>query len=373
MSARLFACLLPVLFCWTVASPAAAEQPVPPVLLGTNPPSSADAPASSTTPVVLGESEPRATPVSAPLDRSVLITSALNPTAHPNYVIEIFAGEDCGGSAIGHATAGTFDAEGIAVSVAPDQVTILSAQVDPGSPLEPSYCSGPLFYWEGNVSQGATDGGSGGGSGQGGGAGDGASPAPGSIGPATPAAPVTPLTPRIHTDPGGVANDTTPVILGSAQGAESVLVYTSEGCRGTPVARGSAGQLQSGFQVSVTPNATTVFSAAAIIGGRSTCSEPVAYTDDSTAPRTRITMGPGVKTRKRKAVFRFQDITEDPPGTSFACKVDKKRWKPCASPFRLKHLQYGRHLVKVRATDLAGNREPKPVKRRFKVLRAGRL
>jgi hypothetical protein len=108
------------------------------------------------------------------------------------------------------------------------------------------------------------------------------------------------------------------------------------------------------------------------MGQRSACSEPVTYTEDSTAPRTRITMGPGVKTRKRKAVFRFKDITEDPPGTTFVCKVDKKKWKPCASPLHLKHLKYGHHLVKIRATDLAGNRERKPVTRRFIVIHVGR-
>jgi hypothetical protein len=75
-----------------------------------------------------------------------------------------------------------------------------------------------------------------------------------------------------------------------------------------------------------------------------------------------------VKTRKRKAVFRFTDITEDPPGTTFKCKVDKAKWTPCASPFRMKHLKLGRHALRIRATDTAGNRERHPVKRRFIVV-----
>jgi hypothetical protein len=76
-----------------------------------------------------------------------------------------------------------------------------------------------------------------------------------------------------------------------------------------------------------------------------------------------------VKTRKRKAVFRFTDITEDPPGTTFKCKVDKaKKWKPCSSPFHVKHLKPGPYLVSIRATDVAGNVEPKPAKRRFTVV-----
>ena len=101
-------------------------------------------------------------------------------------------------------------------------------------------------------------------------------------------------------------------------------------------------------------NTAATFSAVAIGAQHSACSAPVAYTEDSLAPRTRITMGPGVKTRKRKAVFRFTDITEDPPGTSFQCKVDKAKWKPCSSPFHLKHLKLGRHALQIRATDIGG-------------------
>ncbi|MBS1895042.1 MAG: hypothetical protein JST59_27400 [Actinobacteria bacterium] len=364
-------CLVPVALCLAATANAAAERPVPPLLTGTNPASSATAPASSLSPSVLGESEPVIIKESAPLGvGSALTLSALNPTKNPNFVIEIFSGEECQGSAIGQATAGVFDLEGIPVGVVADQKSTFSArQVDPANPSEPSFCSGPGFYWEGNVppeagaSGGATGGGTGGGSGS-------STSAP--IGPATPVSPVKPQAPRIHTEPGGVANDTAPLVVGSTRSAESVLLYAAEGCKGSPIAKGSVSQLESGFQVSATPNSTTTFSAAAIVGQRSACSEPVSYTEDSTAPRTLITMAPGVKTRKRKAVFRFRDVTEDQPGTTFVCKVDKKAWKGCASPFRVKHLKYGHHVVKIRATDLAGNRERKPVKRRFIVVRPGR-
>jgi hypothetical protein len=168
--------------------------------------------------------------------------------------------------------------------------------------------------------------------------------------------------------PGERASDTTPSVAGSAPGAGTVTVYAGANCSGTPVAKGSPAQLGAGFPVSVPENAATSFTAVAIRAQRSACSDPVTYTEDSLAPRTRITMGPGVKTRKRKAVFRFTDITEDPPGTTFKCKVDKAKWKPCASPFRIKHLKLGKHALKIRATDIAGNVEPKPVKRGFIVV-----
>jgi len=268
IAARLLACLVPVALCMTTTANAAAERPVPPILTGTNPPSSAEAPASSLTPSVLGESEPVIIKESAPLGvRQALILTALQPTKNPNFIIEIFSGEECIGPAIGRATAGAFDAEGIPVAVSPDVKSTFSAwQVNPESPSEPSFCSGPRFYWEGNVppesGQGAGGGGSGGGS-------AGGASSSGGVGPSTPVSPVKPQAPRIHTNPGGVANNTAPFVVGSAQGAESVVVYAGEGCKGTSLAKGSASQLAAGIQVSVTPNASTTFSATpdALISG----------------------------------------------------------------------------------------------------------
>jgi hypothetical protein len=369
-----------------VVPAASAEQPVPPLLIGTNPPSSAEAPATSIAPVILGESEPTVIKERAPLVvqpfRTEGRSTAGNVTEHPGYLIEIFLGEGCQAPAIGRVEAGAFDSQGIAVTAAADQKSTFSArQVNPATPSEPSFCSGPLYYWEGSVPPEPGSGGNDDGGGSSGGEGDGSSggqggggangsPSSGAPDGGTAGSLSKPQAPRIHTEPGGVGNNTAPFIVGNTPAAESVIVYASENCRGAPVAKGSAGQLQSGFQVQVAPNATTTFSAAAIVGQHSACSEPAAYTEDSTAPRTRITMAPGIKTRKRKAIFRFKDITEDPPGTTFACKVDKRKWKPCASPFRVKNLKYGHHMVKIRATDLAGNRERKPVKRRFIVISA---
>jgi hypothetical protein len=246
---------------------------------------------------------------------------------------------------------------------------------------EASECSNPLTYWEGNFpappggggagngetgGQGSSEGSSGSSSSSGGSA-AGNSPSGGSVGGANPAGPK-PAAPNLHMVPGERANDLTPSVAGSAPGASAVSLYASANCSGPAVVKGTPAQLSSGLEVSVAKNAATTFSAVAIGAQHSGCSDPVTYTEDSTAPRTRITMGPGVKTRKRKAVFRFTDITEDPPGTIFKCKVDKAKWKPCASPFDIKHLKLGHHLISIRATDTAGNLERKPVKRRFTVV-----
>jgi hypothetical protein len=170
--------------------------------------------------------------------------------------------------------------------------------------------------------------------------------------------------------PKAVANDNAPAVAGSAPGAGSVVLYADGTCSGTPVVKGSAAQLAAGFSVHVADNTTTIFSAVAVGGQRSNCSGPVTYVEDSTAPVTRVTMGPGIKTRKRKVVFRFADVMEDPPGTSFFCRVDKAKWKPCASPFRLNHLRLSRYVVRIRAVDLAGNAEKTGAKRIFKVVPA---
>src|SRR5262249_3297745 len=105
-------------------------------------------------------------------------------------------------------------------------------------------------------------------------------------------------------------------------------------------------------------------------GGASRCSAPVYYNEDSTVPHTRITMGPASKTRKKIAVFRFVDTSGDPAGTSFLCRVNKAKWKACKSPMKIRHLHPRKYLFQVTAVDPAGNQEPKPAKRRFKVVRA---
>ena len=79
-------------------------------------------------------------------------------------------------------------------------------------------------------------------------------------------------------------------------------------------------------------------------------------------------MGPGAKTRHRKVIFRFEDTEGDPTGTSFVCEVDHRKWKTCRSPFKLKHLSYRRHTLRVLGSDPVGNVEAKAAKRSFKVI-----
>ncbi|MGC1165648.1 MAG: hypothetical protein WA862_06030 [Solirubrobacterales bacterium] len=81
---------------------------------------------------------------------------------------------------------------------------------------------------------------------------------------------------------------------------------------------------------------------------------------DRTPPRTKILARPRAiltttKARAR-AVFRF---AANERGSSFRCKLDRKPYRPCASP-RVYRLAPGRHTVRIFAVDRAGNADRTP-------------
>jgi hypothetical protein len=82
------------------------------------------------------------------------------------------------------------------------------------------------------------------------------------------------------------------------------------------------------------------------------------------APQTTIKKGPKAKTSSTTAKFKF---TSSLSGSTFECKLDKKKFKPCQSPKAYKKLKPGKHVFKVRAKK-AGVTDPTPAVRRFKVL-----
>jgi PKD repeat protein len=86
------------------------------------------------------------------------------------------------------------------------------------------------------------------------------------------------------------------------------------------------------------------------------------------APPTTIGLkGPKKVRRGKPAIFRFGSSEA---GGTFRCRVDSKPLKTCASPFRVttKKLAPGRpHTFAVFAVDPAGNADPTPLKRSFRV------
>lgn len=55
-------------------------------------------------------------------------------------------------------------------------------------------------------------------------------------------------------------------------------------------------------------------------------------------------------------------FSSDDASASFLCKLDSRRWRPCASPNVYGRVSDGRHVVRVRAVDAAGNQDPSPAR-----------
>jgi hypothetical protein len=90
------------------------------------------------------------------------------------------------------------------------------------------------------------------------------------------------------------------------------------------------------------------------------------FTVDTVAPRTKINNKPPRRTKAHKARFSFQ---ADEKKSTFKCKRDRGRFKPCSSPKVYRGLKPGRHTFKVRAVDRARNVDPTPAVWRWRVKR----
>ena len=73
-------------------------------------------------------------------------------------------------------------------------------------------------------------------------------------------------------------------------------------------------------------------------------------------PNTTLQGKPRRKTAQRRAVFHF---VSDQPGSTFQCKLDRKAFKACHSPFKAK-VEPGRHSFSVRAISPQGVADPTP-------------
>ncbi len=97
-----------------------------------------------------------------------------------------------------------------------------------------------------------------------------------------------------------------------------------------------------------------------------TLASPATAGHDRTPPQTAFTGGPGARTTDRTPTFRFASSEGK---SSFVCKRDGKRFKPCRSPKTLKPLTRGRHGFYVKAIDPFGNIDPTAAAYVFKVVR----
>ncbi len=340
------------------ASTAQAAAPEQLTLTGTTPKSSSLVPANSTTPLVFGGEEGVINNVVRFGTREALPISAVG---NPGNEIGIYTNPECNGAPLETGTLEQLEETGVQVEVEADEATPLYADQTDLISSETSECSSPaLTYYESStvVTPPEEEPSGGGGGGPSGGEQQGGAVSANA-----------PVAPRLHTVPAGRANNNAPRITGSAAGAGRVKIFTNSSCSGAPIANVSAAEFAGGIAAQVPDNSVTDFAGLSVASGKqSYCSPPATYIEDSLAPHTRITMGPGSKTRRHKAVFRFADTSGEAIGTHFKCKVDRHKWKSCHSPFKLRHLGFHSHVLRVRGTDQIGNREHKPAKRRFKVI-----
>ena len=89
-------------------------------------------------------------------------------------------------------------------------------------------------------------------------------------------------------------------------------------------------------------------------------------TPDTTPPDTTITEGPSGKSKSRSATFAFTG-SDARAVASFQCKLDSDQFEACSSPKSHSRLRKGSHTFSVRAVDAAGNVDPTPATRTWKV------
>jgi hypothetical protein len=83
------------------------------------------------------------------------------------------------------------------------------------------------------------------------------------------------------------------------------------------------------------------------------------------APQTTLKRKPPHKTHDRTPTFRFG---ADEGGSTFQCKLDRKPFRACRSPYTTKRLALGPHTFKVRARDDSGKLDPSPASYSFRVV-----
>jgi hypothetical protein len=80
-------------------------------------------------------------------------------------------------------------------------------------------------------------------------------------------------------------------------------------------------------------------------------------------PNTRITR---LRVKGHKATARFK-ATGGTGRSSFTCKLDKGRFRPCRSPKTYRGLKAGRHTLSVRAKDSLRRTDATPARRTFRI------
>lgn len=96
---------------------------------------------------------------------------------------------------------------------------------------------------------------------------------------------------------------------------------------------------------------------------------PAQIAAESKRPDTRIVIRPRAKTKDRTPTFRFVSTERD---STFRCKVDRRPFRTCSSPYTLPRQSVRRHRFQVVARSPAGLEDDTPAKASFRVKRGKR-
>jgi hypothetical protein len=103
------------------------------------------------------------------------------------------------------------------------------------------------------------------------------------------------------------------------------------------------------------------------VASRTGTSEVVGFTIDTRPPRTFFRAKPRkkIRTKQRRVKARFR-FGSNESGADFICRVDGGLFRFCPERF-VRRFRPGRHVVRVKARDLAGNVDRSPAVYRFRV------
>lgn len=160
--------------------------------------------------------------------------------------------------------------------------------------------------------------------------------------------------------PSGPNRDTTPTFTFSSDEAGSTFR-----CRIDSGAFGACSGPGSSHTTAALAEGAHVFRVRATDAAGNTDTERRSFAVDVTPPDTVINSGPSGTTTDRTPTFSFSAVPAS--GATFQCKVDSGSFVSCSSPRTTSTLSVGTHTFRVRARDAAGNLDPTPAIRSFKV------
>jgi hypothetical protein len=175
----------------------------------------------------------------------------------------------------------------------------------------------------------------------------------------------TPPSVSIDSGPNGVITEHSPTFTFSGSDTAGAVSFQCSLDAGTASFRACSGPGNSDKLASPLADGSYTFRVRAtdIAGNSSLATRSFSIQTPGSPPETTITKGPK-KTRKARSKFKF---TSTDPNATFQCKLDKRQFAACPSPFKTPKLRPGKHKLQVRAVG-AGGVDQSPAVRKFRVL-----